>query len=168
MKKYINNKILDLMGRMGLLESNLMEMAFHKKDYIKKIENVTFQINSHILKLLLFGKNSGNFDHWLKEITGWIQSISGIELKRGTKIKEKELFFHLYTHPLDDTYYFEKLIPSLIKEYKGQSVVWDTIPYVKFYNEYKKFYLELSKILTTEYIDEEKIKELILKNFTIK
>lgn len=168
MKEFIENKILELMDRIGLFRTRLMEKAFYKNDYLNRVSIISDTLTEHILKLLLFGKESKWYNHWIDEIFGYINTINRLRVKKDSIVKPKNIYYLLYEGPLEESEYIEMVIEYLITKYPEEKIVWDTIPYIQFYKQYKNFYLELSHSLLNKTLTKNDVIELINKYFIIK
>lgn len=66
-------------------EELFFEHAKHLDYAEDKITDLGENICDHLLECLMFGPNDIDYDHWLKEISGWLISVSRIKLKMNNK-----------------------------------------------------------------------------------
>jgi hypothetical protein len=69
--------------------SHLFEMAEHRKNLIQKIHSYAYQIDTHLLKVIMYGKVS-SYSHWCSEINVWLKTVQAMKLKGSKKRLSKE------------------------------------------------------------------------------
>ena len=59
----------------------LFEMAFDRKEAIKKFQNLDYQIQRHLIKITAF-KDGLNYQHHCGEINGWLDHLNDVKWNR--------------------------------------------------------------------------------------
>lgn len=104
-----------------LMTTKLFEMAYHKKDAIDKISNISPNISRELLKILMY-QESKNRSHWKSKINGWLNDVSEwSDIKKGKRLDSKILFEKLFNEPLEDLDQLIKKINRIESEYYGKS-----------------------------------------------
>jgi hypothetical protein len=118
-------KLIDILN-----ETKLFEMAFERKDAIRKLDNLSYEVSQHLLKLIVFN-NSNNFDHWLGELNGWLNQIDDIRLKpNNKKLREEDYLKALKEFYLENEDQVTKMIQKLKNKYKDEQVIYDEPSFV--------------------------------------
>ena len=63
----------------------LMEQAMNLSDAESRITSMSYEIEAHLLKLLMCGTTDPNYNHWLSEIDAWLKIYNKIVLKSNNK-----------------------------------------------------------------------------------
>lgn len=80
----------------------ISEMAFNRKDVIRKIEDLEDQINLHLIKIIRY-KDEVNFEKHIKDIMTWLIKIQRMDVgKKDKKLPEKDYFKILFLQPFTD------------------------------------------------------------------
>ena len=118
-------KLIDILN-----ETKLFEMAFERKDAIRKLDNLSYEVSQHLLKLIIFN-NSNNFDHLLGELNGWLNQIDDIRLKpNNKKLREEDYLKALKEFYLENEDQVTKMIQKLKNKYKDEQVIYDEPSFV--------------------------------------
>jgi hypothetical protein len=118
-------KLIDILN-----ETKLFEMAFERKDALRKLDNLSYEISKHLLKLIIFN-DSNNFNHWLGELNGWLNQIDSIEIKPNMKkLREEDYLKFLKEHYLENEDQVNKMVQKIKKTYKDEQVIYDEPSFV--------------------------------------
>ena len=135
---------------MKIYKRKFYEMSFPLKEVIKKIKSLEFEINMHLLKILLFEKQST----WKKDVSNWLSEISTFTTKpKDNYLKKGQYFEYLFSEP------YEKGNKEEYKKttiYKRCSQIFNTSEYDKLYSKYRIEKIpvdEWKKILKYFYIE---------------
>ena len=146
-------KLIDFLNK-----TRLFEMAFERKDAIKKLDNLSYEISIHLLKLIVFN-NSNNFNHWLGELNSWLNQVDDIRLKpNNKKLKEEDYLKYLKELYLENIDQVEKNIKKLKNRYPEEKVIYDNPNFV-----YDKIKVILNK--SCKQLLEDKFENLTEKEF---
>ena len=63
----------------------LIEQAMNLRDAESRITAMSYELEVHILKLLMCGKNNRNYNHWLSEVDAWLKTYNKVVLKTNNK-----------------------------------------------------------------------------------
>jgi hypothetical protein len=66
------------------IETSLFEMAYERKRANSFVDNISYTMIEHIVKMFVM-PNAHYWNHWGKEINGWIRQIRSIRLKPKSK-----------------------------------------------------------------------------------
>lgn len=75
----LKEKVLELLESKGIIL--FTEQSKSRYDAEQKVVSLSIQINSHILKCLIYGPNCEALNHWYREISNWFYEIDFITLK---------------------------------------------------------------------------------------
>lgn len=127
----------------------LLTEALQKEEAMKRDEAETLisalspQVCEHLMKCLMFGKNCQDYEHWAREIHGWLNSIQMIKLKQlSGKPSLKDLCNWACDEWLDENAYNNELINVMY-----DNEVYNPIGYTELKNNYKEFITFYKKIL---------------------
>jgi hypothetical protein len=73
-------KIMEIVD--SVLESSLFEMAFQRKVIINRLRDLQFQINRHVMKIIVW-PSAQEVPHWKRELTGWGNDLTAMTLRAG-------------------------------------------------------------------------------------
>jgi hypothetical protein len=90
----ISEVILDKLN-----ETALFEMAFDRKEAIKKFQNLDYQIQRHLIKITAF-KDGLNYQHHCGEINGWLDHLNDVKWNRTQYLSKYIIMKCLWEGPL--------------------------------------------------------------------
>jgi hypothetical protein len=112
-------------------DSIFAEMSIPMSDIIKSIRNIEYELNKHLLKILLFNQKST----WKKDAISWLIKISTYTTKpRNNYLKKGQYYEYLFSEP------FENGIKTYKQStiYKYCSVILNDPKYKKLNSYYRK------------------------------
>lgn len=62
-------------------------MADEKKKVLDTLYNYARTLATHVIKCVVYGNSTGDYDHWLQEITNYIWDANNLKPKKGTVIR---------------------------------------------------------------------------------
>jgi hypothetical protein len=134
-------KLVDLLNK-----TILFEMAYERKHALNRLDSLSHQISTHILKLIIFN-NSSNFNHWLGELNSWLNQVDDIRLKpNNKKLNKQDYLKYLKELYLENEDQVQKNIQKLKKLYPNEQVSIDDSTKVtnKLNNLINKICIELA------------------------
>lgn len=144
-----------------LLEMQLFEMVFSRKEVANKIIALQDVIAEHVLLINLVSDNTA-VQHWRHELNNWLSTINGYYIPTKSKLSSEKYFDLLWRGHFEDTdivaSFITKTLPFKFKDYD-----------LKYYNtslvesNIKNFYLHTSKLLSEKGTTYEDIKNLVDK-----
>lgn len=91
---WISEIILDKLN-----ETALFEMAFDRKEAIRKFQNLDFQIKKHLLKIVAF-KDGENYHHHCHELNNWLDDLNDTKWNRTQRLNKDVIMNCLWMGPL--------------------------------------------------------------------
>lgn len=76
-----------------ITSTKLFEMAFSRKDLINRVSAQDWQVDSHLLKVLMYGKVAA-YNHWCQELNAALSGIQRLKLQ-GNKRLSSDKYFEL-------------------------------------------------------------------------
>ena len=102
-----------------IIHSHLFEMAEHRKDLIHKVDSYAYQIDTHLLKILMYGKVA-DYSHWCSELNAWIKTIQAKKLKGSKKrLSEDDYMKQLWESLLESVEEIQSHMEDIDKEYSS-------------------------------------------------
>lgn len=80
-------------------ETPLLEMAFERKKAIEMVRSKQMPLSEHLVKILAFDSPQ-SYNHWYKEINGYLYYINKIKWNRKNRFKPHEYMYWLWEEPL--------------------------------------------------------------------
>jgi hypothetical protein len=96
-----------------LANTNLMEMAFQRREVENRITDLANPLVVHLIKILVFPKSAYK-DHWIKEVNNWLRTINKFKLKP----KNKRPTYAQYNEWIIEKWELYNQIPTILKELK--------------------------------------------------
>jgi uncharacterized protein YozE (UPF0346 family) len=82
-----------------LNETALFEMAFDRKEAMRKFQNLDYQIQRHLIKITAF-KDGLNYQHHCSEINGWLDYLNDVKWNRTQRLRKDIIMKCLWEGPL--------------------------------------------------------------------
>jgi hypothetical protein len=127
-----------------LANTNLMEMAFQRKEVERKVTDISDTLNEHVIKVMIF-PNSRDRDHWLKEIDGYLRSIRGWRIKPKNKIPSYEQYEEWLINKLELYDQLPRFLKEMGHEYPNEKMIIPNRLRYNFLNILKSICRDLSK-----------------------
>jgi hypothetical protein len=100
-----------------IISTELFEMAFNRKQAIDAIQYQSYEINLHLLKILMYGQVR-DYEHWCSELNAWFFKIQRTRLKYNKQSMDfKTLYKILWEGYLESTQEVRDLITDIDNEY---------------------------------------------------
>lgn len=147
-------------------EIKVLSMSYQRKDVIKKIEDLAYHLNTHLLKLYLSDDSNQNFNHWLNgEVAPTIIKIGLLKTKENNKpLKSNVLKNILFIDFITDKETLKQLEEVVLDEEKELSSKKESAEVL--WKRFNDFYEDLTKRIGSEaksLIKKSEIKSLVLK-----
>lgn len=97
-----------------IAETNLMEMAFERKQIVSKCIDLAHQIDIHMIKVVWLS-NSIDANHWSNELNAWFGKIQDMKYNRNMSLSGDQYYKVLFLGYLDGADKVEKLLKNPIK-----------------------------------------------------
>lgn len=78
----------------AIIGTKLFEMAFNRKQAIDSIQSLSYEIDLHLLKILMY-ERVRDYDHWCDELNGWFSKIQRTKMKHNKKPLEFNILYEL-------------------------------------------------------------------------
>jgi len=115
-------------------KDKLEEMSKPLKTLLKEIRDLEYELNSHILKILLFPK-SNSINHWKNEISTWLLKIGRLKSQHNKGYLDYSMYRKLlYDEPFENGY--ETYNNSTLK--KTCDIILTDDKYKNVFSEYKE------------------------------
>ena len=72
----------------------VLEKVLEKSDAKKEVLRYRMRIFSHVIKVLMFGRNCYPYEHWCNEISTWLTHIQSIRLSQNKTKNIKYEYLH--------------------------------------------------------------------------
>jgi hypothetical protein len=103
----------------AIIGTRLFEMAFQRKRAIDVVQSLSYEINLHLLKILMYGRVR-DYDKWCHEINTWLLRIQRTRLKGDNFPLNFEILYELlwegYLESPDEV---RDLISDIDREYSA-------------------------------------------------
>ena len=117
---FIKMKVIDLLN-----QTPLFELAYQRRKALDKIDGLSYQISTHLLKVFLF-PTSPNVKHWLGELNGWLIQLNDLRLKpSNNKPTYKDFIQNLKNPYLENSNQVEEMILSTIRYNQEETPKYD-------------------------------------------
>lgn len=101
------------------IETSLFEMAYSRKKAWQIVNGQSFELVNYIIKMIIM-PNAQYWDHWRKEINGWIRNIRNIRLKPKNKPLAKYQIIEWLIHEPD--FNIKRMANQLVHDYFNDNV----------------------------------------------
>lgn len=131
----------------------LMEQAMNLTDAESRITSMSYEIEVHLLKLLLCGKSHRSYNHWLSEIDAWLKTYNKVILKSTNKRPTKEQVNKwARTEWLNENTYKNDVI-SIKDQYKVNNDL--------SYSDFNKIYKNILDLSVSNDYSKEKLQQIL-------
>lgn len=133
--------------------SRLLSMSTQKRKLLEKAEDLSGEINAHLIKLLAID-DPYNEDKWRREVDKWLIAVNRPSVKGGLKIKPEELYDSLIDYlghgsVIQELISFTSYGSGSVLVYDNWRLSCDFIP--KIIDEFSK--VEQGRFLTIKNLD---------------
>ncbi len=126
-----------------LNETALFEMAFDRKEAIRKFQNLDLQIKKHLLKIVAF-KDGLNYQHHCHELNNWLDDLNEVKWNKTQHLSKDVIMKCLWEGPLGHgTSSVKEPIEKWVKTY-NYAVPRNKLTYAQIYELLFKIYDEMS------------------------
>lgn len=92
----------------------IFEMAYERREALNQIENLNYQIDLHLVKILTVDISHETKSHWLTELNAWLRKINNIKIKGKRPKFVKDVYYkHLFIHLLGDLDSFRNILNDI-------------------------------------------------------
>ena len=126
-----------------LINSNLFELAYKRKEILNKCFDLSPQICKHIVKLCCF-INPIDVNGHLKSLNIWLGDIEDLKLKSNSRLDYKSYYDEIWNKFIDSQEDLERIFNKLkSREYKNLPI--RKVNFNELYDKLCKLMLEVSK-----------------------
>jgi mRNA-degrading endonuclease HigB of HigAB toxin-antitoxin module len=101
----------------AIIGTSLFEMAFNRKQAIDSIQNQSYEIDLHLLKILMYG-TVRDYEHWCSELNNWFLKIQRTRLKHNKQpLDFKTLYKILWEGYLESPEEVKDLMSDVDRKY---------------------------------------------------
>ncbi len=133
----------------------LIEQAMNLADAESRITAISYELEVHLLKMLMCGKTNRNYNHWLSEVDGWLKAYNKIILKT-TKKKPTSSQVNKWAREewLTDQVY-KNDVKSIKDEYKNTKDI--------AYQEFNKIYKKVLNLSVSDNYSKQNLQQLLVE-----
>lgn len=126
-----------------LINSNLFELAYKRKEILNKCFDLSPQICKHIIKLCCF-INPIDVNGHLKSLNVWLGDIEDLKLKSNSRLDYKSYYDEIWNKFIDSKEDLERIFNKLkSREYKNLPI--RKVNFNELYGKLCKLMLDVSK-----------------------
>lgn len=126
-----------------LINSNLFELAYKRKEILNKCFDLSPQICKHIIKLCCF-INPIDVNGHLKSLNVWLGDVEDLKLKSNSRLDYKSYYDEIWNKFIDSKEDLERIFNKLkSREYKNLPI--RKVNFNELYDKLCKLMLEVSK-----------------------
>lgn len=126
-----------------LINSNLFELAYKRKEILNKCFDLSPQICKHIIKLCCF-INPIDVNGYLKSLNVWLGDIEDLKLKSNSRFDYKSYYDEIWNKFIDSKEDLERIFNKLkLREYKNLPI--RKVNFNELYDKLCKLMNEVSK-----------------------
>lgn len=123
--------------------TTINEMAYNRKAAVSKIDDISYPIINHLVKILKY-KDPINFNKHCNDINEWIATIQRIKIKSGS-LSQKDYYNAMWDLGMEPNNY-DVIKRILIKQQKDYGNLEQTdLDYKELFEKIKDIFIKLSK-----------------------
>lgn len=131
----------------------LMEQAMNLSDAESRITSMSYEIENHLLKLLMCGKTNQNYNHWLSEVDAWLKIYNKVILKTNNKRPSSGQVNKWARKEWLTENVYKNDVESIKDEYPDAKVI--------SYSEFNKIYEKVLNLSVSENYSKSALKQLL-------